>query len=61
MRSEGENTRKNFAAQLNQFRNTMGVGDLVVMPYPSGPEFGSRIRQQKSSARSLRVSRAGSS
>jgi restriction system protein len=30
--AEGENTRKNFAAQLNQFRNTISVGDLVVMP-----------------------------
>lgn len=29
---EGLNTRKNFAAQLNQFRNTIAVGDLVVMP-----------------------------
>lgn len=30
--AEGLNTRKNFAAQLNQFRNTIAVGDLVVMP-----------------------------
>ncbi|SHK26466.1 restriction system protein [Roseomonas rosea] len=30
--SEGLNTRKNFAAQLNQFRNTIAIGDLVVMP-----------------------------
>lgn len=30
--TEGENTCKNFSAQLNQFRNTMAVGDLVVMP-----------------------------
>ena len=29
---EGLNTRKNFAAQLNQFRNAIEVGDLVVMP-----------------------------
>ncbi len=28
----GQNRRKNFAAQLNQFANTIKVGDLVVMP-----------------------------
>jgi restriction system protein len=34
---EGENARKNFAAQLNQFRNTISVGDLVVMPRKQTP------------------------
>jgi restriction system protein len=28
----GKNTQRNFAAQLNQFVNTIAVGDLVVMP-----------------------------
>lgn len=32
MPDAGENRRKNFAAQLNQFANTIAVGDLVVMP-----------------------------
>lgn len=28
----GKNTQRNFAAQLNQFVNTIAIGDLVVMP-----------------------------
>ncbi|WP_374660091.1 restriction endonuclease [Phenylobacterium sp.] len=28
----GKNTQRNFAAQLNQFVNTIAVGDLVVLP-----------------------------
>jgi len=32
MPDAGENRRKNFAAQLNQFAHTIAVGDLVVMP-----------------------------
>jgi restriction system protein len=32
MPSAGENRRKNFAAQLNQFANTIEIGDLVVLP-----------------------------
>jgi len=32
MPSAGENRRKNFAAQLNQFANTIQIGDLVVLP-----------------------------
>jgi len=30
--TEGANTLRNFAAQLNQFVNTIAVGDLVVLP-----------------------------
>lgn len=37
--SEGENTRKNFAAQLNQFRNTISIGDIVVMPRKLTPSI----------------------
>lgn len=39
---EGENKLKNFAAQLNQFRNTIEIGDLVVMPrkLTTGVAFG---------------------
>lgn len=32
MPDAGQNRLKNFAAQLNQFANTIKVGDLVVMP-----------------------------
>lgn len=32
MPEAGENRRRNFAAQLNQFVNTMQIGDLVVLP-----------------------------
>lgn len=32
MSSASENRRKNFAAQLNQFVNTIQIGDLVVLP-----------------------------
>ncbi len=32
MPEAGENRRRNFAAQLNQFVNTMQIGDLVILP-----------------------------
>jgi hypothetical protein len=35
---DGENRRRNLAAQLNQFVNTMQAGDLVVMPLKQAPQ-----------------------
>ena len=32
MPNAGQNTRRNFAAQLNQFAHTIKIGDIVVMP-----------------------------
>ena len=32
MPNAGQNTRRNFAAQLNQFAHTIQIGDIVVMP-----------------------------
>jgi restriction system protein len=37
--NDGQNRLRNFAAQLNQFVNTIEAGDLVVMPLKQAPQI----------------------